>query len=707
MQTKRLIVALMASMAVFYLWLLIAPRFFGTPRSPDPATQPAGEIADGAVATRPEGPTTAPAPAGVAERPPTAGATQPAGFRVVGGEAEQPVTLGSAEADSSYPMKVEISPRGAAITNAWIRGHYETPERTEPYHILRPVELPNAGIAGSFITPQVRFDNRSLNVPLEDAIWRLDPSSTDEQKIWTVTIQTGEGEELARVIKTYTLAPQPPASKTYDLGLSLKVENLSGEPARLILTQRGPVGLQKDDPRAEDRRIIGATWSEGEVVADGHWRKDIRKAGELPLGADRDEERIAWVAEANRYFAVITAPAGRDGPAAEPLYARVAASHLLPTEQDGPDLTYSFVSKPLEVPAGGATELNYDLFIGPKSKTIFQGVPAYDKRDYFSVIREGFYFCAPEGLTSLMMTLLNFFQKIGFGNYGVAIIILVLVVRGILHPITKKSQVNMMKMQKQMSRIQPRIEAVKQKFSGDRVAMNQAIMEVYKEEGVNPAGNLLTCLPMMLQIPIWGALWQALASTIEMRHAPFDGWWIRDLAGPDALISFRDSYPQGIDIPIISWLAGPIFSFNLLPILLGVSQLLQAKYMPRISSPGAAQSDTAAAQMEQQRKMMMFMSGFFVLMLYGAPSGLNLYIMASNFFAIFEQWRIRKHIAELDSRKGEEPPPSEPPGAAPKTSKAGTPPAPKQDNWLQRKWKELEKQAEEARKVQSQRRRER
>src|SRR5437870_1923978 len=164
-------------------------------------------------------------------------------------------------------------------------------------------------------------------------------------------------------------------------------------------------------------------------------------------------------------------------------------------------------------------------------------------------------------------------------------------------------------------------------------------MKVCQEAGVNPAGNLLTCLPMMLQIPIWGALWAALGSTIEMRHAPFDGRWIKDLTSPDALIHFKNA----VYIPLVSKLmGGPFTSLNVLPILLGISQMLQTKYMPRGAL--AAQTGGSPDQLEQQRKMMMFMSVFFVLMLYNAPSGLNLYIMASNFFGILEQWRIRQHI---------------------------------------------------------------
>jgi YidC/Oxa1 family membrane protein insertase len=218
-------------------------------------------------------------------------------------------------------------------------------------------------------------------------------------------------------------------------------------------------------------------------------------------------------------------------------------------------------------------------------------------------------------------------------------------------------------------------------------------MQIYKEEGVNPAGQFLSCLPLFLQMPILGALWTALASAVEMRHAAFDPWWIKDLAGPDALISWADKYPHGVSIPLLSFLTGPVNSFNLLPILMGISQLLQMKYMPRVTTGPGAVSGPAAEQMEQQRKMMMWMSGIFVFMFYNQPSGLNLYWMASNVFGILEQWRIRKHIADVESR-----PPTEP---GPKDSPKDGPP--KKPSWFVTIVERMQKAAADAQKQSGQR----
>src|SRR5262249_11742394 len=157
----------------------------------------------------------------------------------------------------------------------------------------------------------------------------------------------------------------------------------------------------------------------------------------------------------------------------------------------------------------------------------------------------------------------------------------------------------------------------------------------------------------------------ALNTDVNLRHAPFDGWWIRDLSAPDAAISF----PKPITIPILGWLpvVGTAFSnipsLNVLPILMGIGMFLQQKCMPKPSR--AAQQDaieqqqqqtpgptglTPEEQLRQQQMMMNMMSVLFPIMFYYQPSGLALYWMAGTVFAIFESLRIRKQIAKEKER---------------------------------------------------------
>jgi YidC/Oxa1 family membrane protein insertase len=272
--------------------------------------------------------------------------------------------------------------------------------------------------------------------------------------------------------------------------------------------------------------------------------------------------------------------------------------------------------------------------------------------------------CAWTWIVNLMLGLLSIVHSVWPHNYGLAIIVMVLVVRFLLHPLTKKGQVNMARMAEQMQALQPKMEEIRRKHEGDRQRINQETMKLYQTEGVNPAGQMFGCLPMFCQLPIWAALWAALQTTVELRHEPFI-FWIHDLTTPDHLIEFGRSFP----------LIGN--AFNLLPPLLGISMWLQNKYMPKPAS--ASQSSTQATQ---QKMMMSMMSVMMVVFFYNAPSGLTLYIMSSNFFGLFEQWRIRKHIAEEKARHAAE----------------GTKPRFQKPKWIQK----LERLAEEAREQQQQ-----
>jgi YidC/Oxa1 family membrane protein insertase len=165
--------------------------------------------------------------------------------------------------------------------------------------------------------------------------------------------------------------------------------------------------------------------------------------------------------------------------------------------------------------------------------------------------------------------------------------------------------------------------------------MNKRLMELYREQGASPITGML---PMFVQMPIWIALWSAVYTSIDLRGAAFLPFWITDLSVPDALIRW-----PAITLPLLGW---QIESLNLLPILMGVAFYLQQKLMP------TQQSAATNPQMAQQQKMMQIMLPLmFPLMLYKAPSGVNLYIMSSTFAGVIEQHVIRKHIREKEQQE--------------------------------------------------------
>jgi len=162
------------------------------------------------------------------------------------------------------------------------------------------------------------------------------------------------------------------------------------------------------------------------------------------------------------------------------------------------------------------------------------------------------------------------------------------------------------------------------------------MMALYREQGASP---IMGFLPMMIQMPIWIALWSAVYASIDLRGASFLPFWITDLSMPDALFKF-----PAFSLPLL----GKLDSFNLLPLLMGVAFYLQQKLMPK---QGSAATNPQVAQ--QQKMMMIMMPLLFPLMLYKAPSGVNLYIMSSTFAGVIEQYVIRKHIREKDKAESQ------------------------------------------------------
>jgi len=277
--------------------------------------------------------------------------------------------------------------------------------------------------------------------------------------------------------------------------------------------------------------------------------------------------------------------------------------------------------------------LSFKLFLGPKDKSLFDKVPMYQNLGFVNTM-DFMACCCPAaiihplafGILWLLKSLHGFWPH----NYGIVIIILVLLVRLMLHPLTRLSQVSMSKYSK--FNALPEVQEIRKQYGKNMMEMNRRIGEVQKKYGVSHSAAVMGMLPTMVQMPIWIALYGAIYASIDLRGAQFLPFWITDLSAPDALFRFK-----AISLPLL----GTLDSFNLLPILMGVAFYLQQKLMP---AQAAADPQTA-----QQQKIMMFMMPvMFPLMLYNSPSGLNLYIMASVFGGVLEQYYIKKHIAKQE-----------------------------------------------------------
>jgi YidC/Oxa1 family membrane protein insertase len=239
----------------------------------------------------------------------------------------------------------------------------------------------------------------------------------------------------------------------------------------------------------------------------------------------------------------------------------------------------------------------------------------------------------------ILLWLLNFFYGSILSNYGFAIIFLTIVVRTAMFPLTLKGTKNMKKMQK----LGPEMERIKKEIGDDQQEQQKRMMELYKERGVNPLGG---CMPMILQMPVFFAMYRVYATAFEFRGAPFIGW-ITDLAEPDALYTL----PFAIPIPFME---NGINTLNLLPILMGLAMVASTKLMPT-SGP---------VQNPQQKMIMTFMPVMFSVICYNMASGLNLYILTSTVLGIVQNHFIHVGDDEVGPKAGT-------PGKSPKSGKSG------------------------------------
>jgi YidC/Oxa1 family membrane protein insertase len=303
---------------------------------------------------------------------------------------------------------------------------------------------------------------------------------------------------------------------------------------------------------------------------------------------------IKWIAVQDRYFmsAIVPDPA-------------VKASMRLYLDDDE-ILKNEFVQPEFVINTGGQHTLKYRLFFGPKSIKVLKTVDC----DLVKAVNFGMF----DILAKPCVWIMDFIYDHFIPNYGVAIIILTIFTKIILWPLGNKSYKSMADMKK----IQPLMAGIKEKYKDDKRKMNEEMMGLYKTYKVNPMGG---CLPMVVQIPVFFALYRMLYEAIELRHAPFF-WWINDLSAPDRLFRFDFAVP----------FMEPPYGIPVLTIIMGATMFFQQKMSPPMGDP-------------TQAKMMMMMPIVFTFIFINFSSGLVLYWLVNNVLSMAQQYYITKKNA--------------------------------------------------------------
>jgi YidC/Oxa1 family membrane protein insertase len=249
------------------------------------------------------------------------------------------------------------------------------------------------------------------------------------------------------------------------------------------------------------------------------------------------------------------------------------------------------------LPPGQTAAREYRVYLGPKDSGRLEAVGA----NLDQAIQKGWFPALTDFFTAVLVATYSVVP-----NYGVAIILITLVVRLLMFPIMQRQMQSM----KRMSAIQPRLKEVQEKYADDKQKQSEEMMKLYRESGFNPLSG---CLPMLLQLPVFIGLYYALQGSMELRQAPFFGW-MHDLAAPEALFVI-----PGLELPV-----------RLLPILMGGSMVLQARLTPTTVDP------------MQARMMNTIMPEMFTFMFYQFASGLVLYWLVSNLLGIGQQLLINR-----------------------------------------------------------------
>jgi len=361
-----------------------------------------------------------------------------------------------------------------------------------------------------------------------------------------------------------------------------------------------------------------------------------------PRGIRNVEGAAKWLGITAKYFAtslvpdqktvnngrfVHTAPGGKD---------KFQADYLAASQTVAPGQSAAFTTR---------------LFAGAKEVRLLDsyeeklGIPRFDRMVDFG----WFYF-----LTKPIFYAIDYFYQL-LGNFGLAILLLTVLIKIAFFPLANKSYKSMSRLKK----LQPKMVEIRDRYKDDRQRQNTAMMELYKKEGANPMSG---CFPILIQIPVFFALYKVLFVTIEMRHAPFFGW-IQDLSAPDPLGLllgfglFQWDVPQSLQI----------VNIGIWPIIMGITMFLQQKLNPQPADP-------------MQQKIFMLLPIVFTFLLGSFPAGLVIYWAWNNTLSIAQQWVIMRKMGVSASGESinEEPPKAPPRGKKKKAETAeNETPAPK------------------------------
>jgi len=533
--------------------------------------------------TPPKPPAPEETPAPQAEKlPPAPPAAQPAASI----SAQQAVTLPTAESSEallaeSRDISIDtthyaalVSEAGGTIKSFTLKNYRETIDKNSP-----PKEL-------------IKTTDKHL-LPLFFS-WGTDPSMTpltryqadreevtpDQSGEATLTMHSTlpSGIQIVRRLQV--------SDTDFSMALTVDVVNLTDQQM-----QGAPFLRLINRPFSEEGTQSRYFFTGPAVLLDGVLQEV--KPKDLKEGAKNLSGKIDWAAYEDTYFTCAVIPGTANN-------ATLTQSTVNLAELSDDTVSTVLSAQPEVLAPHGSLRYTYTVYFGPKRLSTLK------KADHQleKIVNFGWW----DFIAKPTLRLLNFLNRY-VHNYGIAIILVTIIIKLLFWPIAQKG----MKSMKTMQKLQPKMAKLREKYKDDKERLNQEMMQLYKTYKVNPVGG---CLPMVLQIPVFFALYKVLLQTIELRHAPFM-LWINDLSAPDRL-------HIGVNIPYLG-------GIPVLTLLMGASMFLQQKMTPSTGDP-------------TQAKIMMFLPVVFTFMFLNFASGLVLYWFVNNLLSIAQQYAINRQM---------------------------------------------------------------
>ncbi len=580
MDNRNLLLAIVISVVI-----LVGFDFFN-PKAPPPPAQVATTSTTPTAANTPQMPAgTMPTAPGT---PQTAAAAAAAAAAAPGFKSVAELVADRARVSITSPSVTgSLSLKGARIDDLILNGYNETlDENSSKIRILSPRGTNNAYYAEhGWVAPA------GVKVPDGDTLWSANRTVLSPESPVTLTWDNGEGLTFTRTIAV---------DKDFMFSVAQRVTNNSGtavvlhpyalvsrwgtpETSGLYVLHEGPLG------------VFDATLDELSY-------SDLQDEGEVAVPSTG-----GWLGFTDKYWLTTLIP---DQTAA-------VNTRMIYSKTDNVDKYQAdFVGAEINVQPGGVGETSSHFFAGAKVVSLLDGyaenlgIVNFDLAIDFGIL----YF-----LTKPIFYAIDYIYGV-VGNFGVAILLLTVGIKAVLFPLANKSYVSMTRMKK----LQPEVKKLQERFKEDKPRLNQEMMALYKKEKANPAAG---CLPILVQIPIFFALYKVLMGTIEMRHAPFFGW-IQDL-------SARDPASVWTGFGLFPWdhlsLIPVPLDIGIWPIIMGFTMWLQQRLNPAPVDP-------------IQAKLFFYLPFVFTFMLASFSAGLVIYWAWNNILSIAQQWTIMRRM---------------------------------------------------------------